>query len=166
MHAFVYALLLVMAPAAPVAEDPAALPADTPGGWMLLQHFYPGPTLGRGVDHWISAGDYGDGPDAEGRIRVRLIIPTHYDEALRPTGFVDGVREIDCVRRLERLGEPGAPDEWQELPDFVPGARMIFSLCSPEEMARRERTPDLATALAYSQELERLYRTREAASRP
>ena len=150
------------------APDPAALPAAAtpaagPGEWILLQYFYPGPTLGRGVDYWISASDYGAGPDANGLVRVRIIQPRGFNAAAEPSEIVDISRDIDCLNRRERPVEDGAVGEWQTLPDFVPGSQTIFELCSPPGMANHWREPDLAAAIARSRELERLHRDKQAA---
>lgn len=160
MSALVAALWLTLAPLQDVPPDPAPLPTGAGGAWMLLQHFYPGPTPGRGVDYWISVDDYGPGPNAEGIVRVRVISPGGFNADLQPTRFIDSVRDVDCVNRRERTIIDGTPDEWATLPDFVPGARMIFGLCDPAWMSRREHRSDFAAALAYSQELERLHRTK------
>lgn len=167
MRVLIVALSFVLSalPAAARAtvQDPVSGPDD--GGWMLLQYFYPGPTLGRGLDYWISARDYGDGPGADGVVRVRVVQPSQYDDALQPGLVMDGVRDVDCVNRRERPVEAGTAGDWQVLPDFVPGSQMIFSLCSPAYMASRDLQPDLAAALARSRELERLHRAKEAAGR-
>ncbi|MGZ9113527.1 MAG: hypothetical protein ACXW3K_02800 [Brevundimonas sp.] len=163
MQTLFAALWFTFLPMAPTAQDPAPVPTAAPGEWMLLQHFYAGPTLGRGVDYWVSARDYGTGPDAEGIVRVRVVSPGEFDAALRPTRFIDSIRDIDCVNRRERTVADGVPEEWQTLPDFVPGSQMIFAVCSVQGMALRPREPDLAAALARSQELERLHRAKTAA---
>ena len=166
MLALFAAAWLASAPAAQESgpQTPAPVPTAGPGEWMLLQHFYAGPTPGRGVDYWVSAADYGAGPNAEGLVRVRVITPGEFDAELRPTRYIDVVREVDCVNRRERTWDDGVPGDWEILPDFVPGAQMIFDLCYPQGMANRWKEPDLAAALARSQELERLHRLKE--SRP
>jgi hypothetical protein len=145
------------------SDMPAApTPAGGSGEWMLLQYFYPGPTLGRGVDYWISAGDYGSGPDAEGVVRVRIIQPRSFNAAAAPSEIADYQIDVDCVNRRERPVDNGTVGEWQTLPDFVPGSQTIFALCSPEGMAGRPREPDIAAAVARSSELERLHRDKQA----
>ncbi|MGZ9114630.1 MAG: hypothetical protein ACXW3K_08405 [Brevundimonas sp.] len=165
MLALFAAAWLAVTPAAqdPDHRDPAPMPADGPGEWILLQHFYAGPTPGRGVDYWVSARDYGAGPNADGLVRVRVISPGEFNAELRPTRFIDSIRDVDCTNRREHSVIDGTPDEWMVLPDFVPGAQMIFSVCSPRYMANRWKEPDLAAAIARSQELERLHRSKEAA---
>lgn len=146
------------------AAMPAApTPAAGPGEWILLQYFYPGPTLGRGVDYWISASDYGSGPDANGLVRVRVIQPRGFNAAAEPSEIVDGARDIDCLNRRERPVENGTVGEWETLPDFVPGSQTIFQLCHPGGMTNHPREPDLAAAIARSAELERLHRSKQAA---
>lgn len=161
MLALFAAALLALAPAEePDDQQAAALPVDAPGEWILLQYYYPGPTLGPHVDYWVSVRDYGAGPNADGLVRVRVITPLAFNAELRPTRFIDVVREIDCVNRRERTYIDGTAGDWEVLPDFVPGARTIFSVCSPGYMNSRAKEPDLATAIARSQELERQTRTK------
>ncbi|WP_332679148.1 hypothetical protein [Brevundimonas sp.] len=164
MLALFAAAWLALAVQESAPRDPDPVPTAGPGEWMLLQHFYPGPTPGRGVDYWVSANDYGAGPNAEGLVRVRTVTPGDFDADLQPTRFMDFVREADCVNRRERTYVDGVPGDWQVLPDFVPGAQMIFDLCYPNGMANRWKEPSLEAALARSRELERLHRLKE--SRP
>jgi len=166
----VTALVLAAAPVAAQTGEPdhrerpaAPIPAAEPGEWMLLQYFYPGPTLGRGVDYWISARDYGSGPDANGVVRVRVIQPRAYNAAAQPSEIFEDYRDVDCLNRRERPVENGAAGEWQTLPDFVPGSQTIFELCYPDGMSRHPHEPDLAAAIARSVELERLHRAKQAA---
>lgn len=169
MRVLIAALSLALSALPAAGQNPTRNPAQDAisgpdgGGWMLLQYFYPGPTLGRGLDYWISARDYGAGPGTDGVVRVRVVQPSQYDDALEPALIMDGVRDVDCINRRERPVEAGTAGDWQVLPDFVPGSQMIFSLCSPAYMASRDLQPDLAAALARSRELERLHRAKEAA---
>lgn len=110
----------------------------------------------------VTADDYGGGPGAEALVRVRVITFAAFDEALQPAEMYDGIREVDCVNRRERSFVDGVPSEWFVLPDLVLGSQVIYSLCSPNGMARAHRAASRDAALAHSRELERLHRAKEA----
>ena len=147
----------------PEPTPPAAIEVSSPGatsqtgGWFRLQYFAPGPVHNDRyrTDYWISADDYGDGPDADGRVQVRMISIGAFDESYQPTWINERVIGIDCVNRSQRSVEADGSGEWEVLPDFVPGAQTVFQMCSPSAMGGMPSAPDLDTALTRSQALER-----------
>jgi hypothetical protein len=156
MSVLIAAFWLALAP----AQDAAPVPPDGEGEWVRLRYAYPAPTTGgSGIDYWISLGSYGEGPDAEGVVRVRVVSPNSFNDQWQPTVIHDAVKDVDCVNRRERRVVDGVPDEWVIYPDFVPGSQTIYDVCSPNFIRSRAAEPDLAAALALSSREERLRHT-------
>lgn len=159
MRLLIVALSLTMTASPAGAQEadapPAPVPADGGGEWVMLRYLYPGPNRD-GIDYWISLRTYGAGPDADGIVRARWVSPSGYNAEWRPTSLADIVQDFDCINRRQRNVTNGAAGDWYTLPDFVPGSQTMFSLCEPDYILGRTREPDLATALAYSSEQERL----------
>ena len=126
----VLSLALSALPAA--AQEAAPIPSNGGGEWIMLRYAYPAPpTGGSGIDYWISLDVYGSGPGADGIVRVRWVSPGEFNADMQPTRIVDVLQDFDCINRQQRNVDAGVPGDWYTLPDFVPGARTMFDVCSP-----------------------------------
>jgi hypothetical protein len=151
-----------------ISTESSLRPATEAGAWIRLRYYHPGPSINeqRRIDYWISSDDYGQGPDAEGRVQVRMISLGNFDESFQPTWINDSVIGIDCVNRSRRSVDADGPGEWVVLPDFVPGAETVFAMCSPNRMKNMPSAPDLDTALTQSRALERFRAEASKAAAP